>query len=202
MRERVRCWCLRQDGRMRPVLNQPSSVKACSVSWGLFQYSLKTEGPRTRSSPSFPSRPGWTWNKKEDQKSTGGIRISLLLSSSIKQIQHVCKIGLGMNITSVRVILGGKAQQLCITCLCRLIKGANCWQLCWKSGNKIVVGGNRRSTETDTFLQTFFSLSHEGWQKMLRDWWLFLWESSRTGLKIYYHVTLYSKIFIWTVLTW
>lgn len=174
-------------------------MKACSVSWGLFQYSLKTEGPRTRSSPSFPSRPGWTWNKKEDQKSTSGIRISV---AEQQYKPNVCKIGLGMNITCVRVILGVKAQRLCRE-MRRLIKGANCWQLWWKSVNKIVVvGGNRRSTEPDTFLQTFFSLSHEGWQKNVRDWWLFLWESNRTGLKIHYHVTLYSKIFVWTVLTW
>lgn len=60
---------------VRPVLNQPSSVKDSRVSSGLFQYSLKTDGPRTRSSPSLPARPGRTWGRathEENQVETGG----------------------------------------------------------------------------------------------------------------------------------
>ena len=40
---------------MSPVLNQPSS-KTAADSWGIFQYPLKTEGPRTNSSPSSAMR--------------------------------------------------------------------------------------------------------------------------------------------------
>lgn len=48
-----------------PVLNQPSEVKAVFVSSGLSQYSRNTEGPLTRSSPSFSSNPGVTCNGRE-----------------------------------------------------------------------------------------------------------------------------------------
>ena len=48
-----------------PVLNQPSEVKAAFVSSGLSQYSRNTEGPLTRSSPSFSSNPGVTCGETE-----------------------------------------------------------------------------------------------------------------------------------------
>ena len=48
-----------------PVLNQPSEVKAAFVSSGLSQYSRNTEGPLTKSSPSFSSNPGVTCGETE-----------------------------------------------------------------------------------------------------------------------------------------
>lgn len=48
-----------------PVLNQPSEVNAFFVSSGLSQYSRNTEGPLTKSSPSFSLNPGVTCGVEE-----------------------------------------------------------------------------------------------------------------------------------------
>ena len=48
-----------------PVLNQPSQVKAFLVSSGLSQYSRNTDGPLTKSSPSFSVNPGVTYSTGE-----------------------------------------------------------------------------------------------------------------------------------------
>lgn len=78
-----------------PVLNQPSWVKDSLVASGLFQYSLKTDGPRTRSSPSLPSKPGQTWNISIDGNQEIKINRSkdlsiLFVCSSYKLPESLC----------------------------------------------------------------------------------------------------------------
>lgn len=162
---------------MGPVLNQLSSVKDCLVSWGLFQYSLKTEGPRTRSSPSFPSRPGHTWNRKEDQESMIGMIIFLLLGSI-----------LNVNLTYVydgkSVIYTYRCKYSIICVIVILMKYAvTTYNLCcaiqdwdlksnqrWKLLTTLLkirqhCCGRKPSFTPSYFYKHFFSLSHEGWGK-------------------------------------
>lgn len=59
------------DCPLLPVLNQPSQVKACLVSSGLSQYSRNTDGPLTKSSPSFSLNPGVTCSIGESTHLSG-----------------------------------------------------------------------------------------------------------------------------------
>jgi len=51
------CSILSNYVHVLPVLNHPSSVNVSAVASGLFQYSLNTLSPLTRSSPESPSVP-------------------------------------------------------------------------------------------------------------------------------------------------